>query len=66
MLVVGSRSALRVAGKRKGALAGWIVALRKRKPERLVAVALANKLARICWAIMTTGEVFRQETFAKA
>jgi transposase len=66
MLVVGSRSALRVAGKRKGALAEWIAALRARKPERLVAVALANKLARICWAIMTTGEVFRQETFAKA
>jgi transposase len=66
MLVVGSRSALRVAGKRKGALADWIVALRTRKPERLVAVALANKLARICWAIMTTGELFRQETFAKA
>ncbi len=66
MLVVGSRSALRVAGKRKGALADWIAALRARKPEPLVAVALANKLARICWAIMTTGEVFRQETFAKA
>ena len=66
MLVVGSRSALRVAGKRKGALADWIVALRARKPERLAAVALANKLARICWAMMTTGEVFRQETFAKA
>ena len=47
MLVVGSRSALRVAGKRKGALADWIVALRARKPERLAAVALANKLARI-------------------
>ena len=66
MLVVGSTSVLRVAGKRKGALAGWIAALRKRKPERLAAVALANKLARICWAIMTTGEVFRQDTFAKA
>ena len=66
MLVVGSRSALRVASKRKGALADWIVALRARKPERLAAVALANKLARICWAMMTTGEVFRQETFAKA
>ena len=66
MLVVGSRSALRVAGKRKGALADWIVALRARKPERLAAVALANKLARICWAMMTTGEIFRQETFAKA
>ena len=66
MLVVGCTSALRVAGKRKGALAGWIAALRARKPERLVAVALANKLARICWAMMTTGEVFRQEIFAKA
>ena len=66
MLVVGCTSALRVAGKRKGALAKWIAALRARKPERLVAVALANKLARICWAIMTTGEVFRQEIFAKA
>jgi transposase len=66
MLVVGSTSALRVAGKRTGALAGWIAALRAKKPERLVAVALANKLARICWAIMTTGEAFRQEIFAKA
>jgi hypothetical protein len=28
MLVVGSRSALRVAGKREGALAGWIIASR--------------------------------------
>lgn len=66
LLVVGSTSVLRHAGKRKGALADWIAALRARKPERLVAVALANKLARICWAIMTTGEVFRQETFARA
>ena len=41
-------------------------ALRARKPERLVTVALANKLARICWAIMTTGELFRQEIFARA
>jgi len=66
MLIVGCASALRVAGKRTGALARWIAALRAKKPERLVAVALANKLARIGWAIMTTGEVFRQEVFAKA
>jgi transposase len=36
-----------------------------RKPARLVTVALANKLARIIWAIMKTGECFRIETFAK-
>jgi transposase len=66
LLVVGSTSVLRHAGKRKGALAEWIAALRARKPERLVAVALANKLARTCWAIMITGEFFRHEAFAKA
>ena len=66
MLVVGATSVLRVAGKRKGALADWINALRARKPERLAAVALANKLARICWALMTTGESFRAETYLRA
>ena len=54
MLVVGATAVLRVVGKRKGALADWINALRARKPERLAAVALADKLASICWAIMTT------------
>ena len=66
MLVTGATSVLRVAGKRKGALADWINALRARKPERLVAVALANKLARICWAFMTTGEGFRSDMYVKA
>lgn len=66
MLVTGATSVLRVAGKRKGSFADWINALRARKPERLVAVALANKLARICWAIMTTGEGFRTSIYLKA
>jgi transposase len=66
MLVVGATSVLRVAAKRKGALADWINALRARKPERLAAVALANKLARICWALMTTGESFRTQTYLRA
>lgn len=66
MLVTGATSVLRVAGKRKGALADWINALRARKPERVVATALANKLARISWAIMATGEAFRADTYAKA
>jgi transposase len=66
LLVTGATSVLRVAGKRKGALADWINALRARKPERLVAVALANKLARICWAMMSTGEGFRVDLYAKA
>ena len=34
--------------------------------ERVVAVALANKLARIAWAMMSTGESFRTELYTKA
>ena len=37
-----------------------------KKSARLVTVALANKLARILWAMMKTGESFRTEMFAKA
>jgi len=66
LLVLGATSLLNVVGKRKGALRDWIIGLLAKKPARLVTVALANKLARILWAMMKTGECFRSETFAKA
>jgi transposase len=66
MLVVGCTSVLRVAHKYKGSLAEWIVAMKAAKPERVAAVALANKLARICWAVLSTGESFREELYARA
>jgi transposase len=66
LLVLGATSLLHIVGKRKGALRDWIVALLAKKPARLVTVALANKLARILWAMMKTGEGFRTEMFAKA
>jgi transposase len=66
LLVLGATSLLNVLSKRKGALRDWIVALLAKKPARLVTVALANKLARIIWAMMKTGECFRTEMFAKA
>ena len=36
----------------------WLIHLRATKPFNVVTVALANKLARIAWAVMTTKEVF--------
>jgi len=66
LLFLGATSLLNVMGKRKGALRDWIVGLLAKKPARLVTVALANKLARILWAMMKTGESFRTEMFAKA
>jgi transposase len=37
----------------------WAANLLQRKPAKLVAVALANKAARIAWAVMTRGEIYR-------
>ena len=66
LLVLGATSVLRVTGKRKGVLRDWLAGLLAKKPARLVTVALANKLARIIWAMMTSGEAFRMETFERA
>ena len=38
----------------------WLVALLARRPTKVAAIALANKLARIAWALMTKGSHYRQ------
>ena len=37
----------------------WLIELLKRKPPKLVAVAVANKIARIAWKLMVAGEHYR-------
>jgi transposase len=37
----------------------WLRKILERRPARLVTVALANKMARIAWAVMTRKEVYR-------
>ncbi|MCM2449719.1 IS110 family transposase [Agrobacterium vitis] len=55
LLVGGAHAALYSIknGKTKSPLADWARALLAKKSFKLVAVALANKMARIAWAIMT-------------
>ena len=48
----------RHARKEGSALKDWARALMERKPFKVAAVALANKLARIAWAVMARGEAF--------
>ena len=57
LLVVGAHAALyrMKSGKTQSALADWARKLLGKKPFKLVAVALANKMARIAWAIMARG-----------
>jgi transposase len=66
LLVLGATSLLKVAHLHKGAVGDWLKAIKARKPFKVAAVALANKLARIVWAMMTRGEAFRAEAFARA
>jgi len=68
LLVVGATAVLRHAKAKGSPSRIWAEALLTRKPFKLVAVALANKTARIAWAVMVRGEVFRDglETGAMA
>ena len=60
LLVVGAHAALyRIkSGKTQSPLADWARNLLARKPFRLVAVALANKMARTAWAIMAGDDCY--------
>ena len=59
-LVVGATSLLRQVRAGRGRNAStWLTSLLKRKPPKLVAVALANKIARIAWKMMITGEPYK-------
>jgi len=59
LLVVGATAVIRFAREEGSAKTAWIRKLMEKKPPKVVAVALANKMARIAWAIMTRGEVYR-------
>lgn len=58
LLVVGAHAVLRFSGKSKAVTTRWAAELLARKPYNVVAVALANKMARIVWALMMTGRRF--------
>ena len=55
MLVVGASAVIQHV-RRGGRSSPWLSELLKRKSPKLAAVALANKMARIAWKLMVTGE----------
>ena len=56
LLVVGASAVIRHVRPGARLASPWLLALLARKPRKLAAVALANKMARIVWAMMTRGE----------
>lgn len=65
LLVLGATAVIRYC-RNKPQFAAWINALLQRRPARVVTIAVANKMARIAWAVMSRGETFRQEASAIA
>jgi transposase len=63
LLVTGATAVIRFATRPGNKHASeWLLNLLKHKPRKLVAVALANKIARIAWAMMRSGEAYRRST----
>ena len=59
VLVVGATAVIQQVRRNRGATSPWLVDLLKRKPPKLAAVALANKIARIAWKMMVSGDAYR-------
>ena len=58
VLVAGATAVIQHAKRGRGHPSPWLIALLKRKPPKLAAVALANKIARIAWKLMVTGDSY--------
>ena len=65
LLVIGAMAVIQQA-RRHPEKNPWLVQLLAKKPVKVVAVALANKTARIAWAILAKGESYRTPARAAA
>ncbi len=66
LLVLGATSMVRRATRWNSQAGRWVQGVLARRPARLVTVALANKMARIAWALMARAEVYRAQGHAPA
>ena len=59
LLIHGARSAIRCAGEKPDRMLRWALQVQQRRGAKVAAVALANKLARIVWALLVSGEEYQ-------
>jgi transposase len=64
-LVHGARAALPSLAERETPMGNWLRGLLSRQHKNVVIVALANKLARICWAVLSGGGSFSEAAAAR-
>ena len=59
ILIHGARAVVLRSKRDRIAMGPWITALERRAPRNVLIVAMANKLARIAWAVLSTGQDYR-------
>jgi len=64
LLIIGAMTRLLGRARRKILVGSWIERMLARKPKMLVAIALANKMARQIWAMLTKNEAYRDPAAA--
>jgi transposase len=62
LLVAGAMAVIKYARPGSKTASPWLLKLLERKPRKVAAVALANKTARIIWAMMSSGEAYRRQS----
>ena len=66
LLIIGAMTVIRWACRKAPPENSWLARILARKPRMLVAIALANKMARSIWAMMTKNESYRDSGLATA
>jgi transposase len=66
LLIIGAMSRLSWLGRKSISEGSWLARMLVRKPRMLVAVALANKMARAIWAMLTKKESYRDPALTAA
>jgi transposase len=61
LLVLGAMAVISHAQPGCRSASAWLLQLLERRPRKVAAVALANKIARIIWAMMARGEAYRRQ-----
>ena len=65
LLIHGARAVVKVAPEKDDSLSRWVMQLVQRRGKNKATVALANKLARIGWAVLTSGGVYESRQLAE-
>jgi transposase len=59
LLIIGASAVVRWTARKAAPAGSWLARMMTRKPRMLVTVALANKMARIIWALLAKGGIYR-------